>query len=159
MSIRDNWLSNFRSVVSHEITAAHDRPSQAYQTVSDKTGFGKDYVYQLYKGKSTGGQRYPSMKMMSAIAKEYADGRDLDWINREPGTKSSNQVFSPQALDLATMFDRIKDAQKRMVLLSRCVLVLTENSLIEKAFDPEPTQAQNHSPGKQPASGPKQQRG
>jgi transcriptional regulator with XRE-family HTH domain len=118
MPIKENWLENFKRVVSSEIDAANGKPADGYRAVAAKTGLGADYIYQIFKGKPARNPKQPSVNAMQAIARAYGEGRPLEWVNFPPpenggdvdaevGAALIRREFSHAAIELAALFDLI----------------------------------------------------
>lgn len=82
MSIHDEWLERFKTVVAHEIERAGGRRSDGYRAVEEKTGLGYDYIYQIYTGKPEGRPKRPSAEAMDSLRAAY--GPMLTTTTAEP---------------------------------------------------------------------------
>lgn len=71
MSIQDEWLGQFKAIVTHEIQQAGGRKSDGYRAVEAKTGLGYDYIYQIYNGKPEGRPKRPSAEAMNSLLAAY----------------------------------------------------------------------------------------
>lgn len=98
MGVQQNWLANLRHLVD-----AHSRGDDkrgGFRYVAASAGLSEEYVYQLYEGKpaADGSTRNMGPRAAKAIARAFADGRPLDWIDQppDPGIKFSlAEVGSP----------------------------------------------------------------
>lgn len=84
MSVQDTWLQHLKLIVDREAGGTGPRARrQGYRAVASATGFDEEYIYQLYqaKAKPNGRLRAVSVDMARALARAYADGRPLDWID------------------------------------------------------------------------------
>lgn len=82
MDIQENWLANFKAVVSAEIKAAGGKEAAGYRAVAAKTGLGYDYIYQIYKDKPAQKPKRPSAEAMNTINRVYGEDREKNWINQ-----------------------------------------------------------------------------
>lgn len=102
MGVQENWIANLRRVVDTEAAGADKRAG--YRAVSTATGLSEEYIYQLYEGKpkADGSPRPMGPKAAKAIARAYANGRPLDWIDNPPDeSEVALEQAAPLVLDEA----------------------------------------------------------
>jgi transcriptional regulator with XRE-family HTH domain len=98
MNAKDNWLANLRHIVD---TMPSKNLRQAYLMVSEASGLGVEYIYQLYEGKptATGKKRYPGNKAVEAIRTTFGKGKPPNWMDLPPTTVTSANTRSISDLD------------------------------------------------------------
>lgn len=106
MHVEEIWMAHFRAIVEREARECGSLRG-AYRSISTKLAKSEEYIYQLYqqKPKADGTPRAISLPFSRSLARQYADGRPLDWINQPPidGTKASDT--GPSAGAAAVMRD------------------------------------------------------
>lgn len=77
MEISDTWDAHLRALVDR-LAPGEGRGVKraAYREIAAATRMDEEYVYQVYTGRKKTGQDFAT-----ALARAYADGRDLTWIN------------------------------------------------------------------------------
>lgn len=81
MAAEDNRIAHLRLLVDELAAEAGGKLRAAYRAIATSTGLDEEYIYQLYKGvKKTLGP-----DAAKAIARAYANGRPLNWIDLPPG--------------------------------------------------------------------------
>lgn len=78
MSAQDNWLANLRALV--DAIAPGTIKRAGYREVASRAGIDEEYVYQLY----TGRKKTVGPDKARSIARAFANGRDLSWIDLPP---------------------------------------------------------------------------
>lgn len=134
------WLANFRQCIDLEIAAADKKKAAGRREFAQKIGIGEQFAYQLYSGKSRGGQRYPSRQVMAKVAEVYANGRSIDWINIHPTNDQIPTVkavpgLSPLGLDLGMRLTQIDDIDRQRQAHAICGRVIAQ---IRAGQPPEP---------------------
>lgn len=96
MSVQDNWLANLRHLVDTEAPGQDKRPG--FRAVAQRSGLSEEYVYQLYsaKPKADGSPRTVGPKAARALARAFADGRPMDWIDMPVRTQPGGPPPPPR---------------------------------------------------------------
>lgn len=80
MAAENNRISHLRLLVDELAAEAGGKLRAAYRAIATSTGLDEEYIYQLYKGvKKTLGP-----DAAKAIARAYANGRPMNWIDLPP---------------------------------------------------------------------------
>jgi hypothetical protein len=116
MSISEIWLENFKAVIAEEIHNAGGKAADGYRAVAQRTGFGYDYIYQIYTGKS--GKR-PTFEVMQKVAKVYADGRGPEWINQISDNQAQNHPHIERPPERSYNFHKIQGLEDACNTLAR----------------------------------------
>ena len=72
MNAQTRMTEVFKAVVAREIEKL-GKAAEGYRAVAAKAELGYDYVYQIYTGKPVGKPKQPSLEVMSALMRAYAD--------------------------------------------------------------------------------------
>lgn len=85
MSVEDNWLAHLKELVRRE-----GGGRDGYRAVANKSGLSEEYVYQLCNAKphADGSPKNPGKSAARRLAKAYANGRSIEWIDQPLGASS-----------------------------------------------------------------------
>lgn len=124
MQVEDIWMAHFKAIVEREAREGGSLRA-GYRSVAAKLIKSEEYIYQLYKQKpkSDGSPRTITLAFSRSLARHYAEGRPIDWINHAPITgigasdTGSTSASAPVQINGNWPFKRV--SYKRFMALPR----------------------------------------